>query len=219
VAKRNDRLPEPGALPLGEAVELLKQFDQTKFDETVDLVLKLSIDPRQSSQTVRGSFSLPHGIGRTVRVIAFAEGADADAAREAGAIEVGAADLVKKIQDGWLGFDVAIAHPRMMRFVGRLGKILGPQGKMPSPKAGTVTEDVARGVADFRAGKVEFRNDKGGNVHVAVGKRSFPTEKLVDNIAAIVEHVQSLRPGGVKGTFIQHATVSTTMSPGVRITV
>ena len=217
--KRQQVAAERAALPLAEAVKLLQTFDQAKFDETIDLALKLGIDPRQSTQNVRGSFSLPHGLGRSVRVIAFAEGEDADAAQEAGAVEVGAADLVKKIQDGWLEFDVAIAHPRMMRFVGRLGKILGPQGKMPSPKSGTVTEDVGRAVKEFREGKVEFRSDKGGNVHLPVGKRSFPEEKLVENIASVIEHVQGLRPGGVKGAFIQHATVSTTMGPGVKISL
>jgi large subunit ribosomal protein L1 len=213
--KRDDRAPAGAPVALGDAVKLLKELDAPRFDETVDLVLKLGIDPRQSTQNVRGSFSLPNGIGKTVRVIAFAEGDDAEAARGAGAVEVGAADLVKKIQDGWLDFDVAIAHPRMMRFVGRLGKILGPQGKMPSPKSGTVTEDVATGVREFCAGKVEFRNDKGGNVHVPVGKRSFPEEKLVENISALIDHVQGLRPSGAKGAFIQRATVSTTMGPGI----
>ena len=219
VEKRTNTVPEGQPLSAESAVGLLKTFDQPKFDETVDLVFKLGIDPRQSTQNVRGSFSLPNGIGRSVTVIAFADGDDAEAAREAGAIEVGAADLVKKIQDGWLDFDVAVAHPRMMRFVGRLGKVLGPQGKMPSPKSGTVTENVATAVKEFKAGKVEFRTDKGGNVHVPVGKRSFEDRKLVENVTALIEHIQSLRPGGVKGAFIQHVTLSTTMSPGIRVAI
>lgn len=207
------------ALATDAALDVLFSFEQSKFDETIDLALNLGIDPRQSTQNVRGSFSLPNGIGKTIRVIAFAEGEDAKAAEEAGALEVGTEELVKKIQDGWLDFDVAIAHPRMMRFVGRLGKILGPQGKMPSPKSGTVTENVAQAVKDFSAGKIEFRNDKGGNVQVPVGKRSFDKQKLAENITAFLEHIQGLRPTGVKGTFIKGAFVSTTMSPSVKISV
>jgi large subunit ribosomal protein L1 len=217
LAKREKGAPDKAPVPLVEAVKLVKQFDPVKFDETVNLVVKLNIDTKQSTQNVRGSFSLPHGIGQTARVIAFAEGDDAEAARKAGAVEVGAADLVKKIEDGWLDFDVAVAHPRLMRFVGKLGKVLGPQGKMPSPKSGTVTEDVGSAVAEFRAGKVELRNDKGGSVHLPVGKRSFPEQQLADNIAAVMEFVGTLRPRGIKGAFIQHVVVSTTMSPGVRI--
>jgi len=219
LAKLKEMLPDGKPVSVEEAVKVLKSLDGAKFDETVELVLKLGIDPRQSTQNVRGSLTLPHGTGREVRVIAFAEGEDAEEAREAGAIEVGSADLVKKIQDGWMDFDVAIAHPRMMRFVGRLGKILGPQGKMPSPKSGTVTEHVAQAVREFKAGKIEFRNDKGGNVHVPVGKRSFPEEQLVENIRAVIEHIQGMRPSGTKGQFIQRATITTTMGPGVRIAV
>jgi len=215
LAKRREKKP----LPLPEAVKVLKSFDSAKFDETVDLALVLGIDPRQTSQNVRGSLNLPHGLGRSLRVIAFCEGELAKAAKEAGAIEVGTTDLAQKIQDGWMDFDVAIAHPSAMRFVGRLGKILGPQGKMPSPKSGTVTEDVAQAVREFRTGKVEFRNDKGGNLHIPVGKKSFPDDKLIDNINAVLEHIQSLRPAGVKGQFIQKAYISTTMSPSVRIAV
>jgi large subunit ribosomal protein L1 len=217
--KREKAAPNKAPLPLADAVKLLKELDPVKFDETVNLALQLGIDTKQSTQNVRGSFSLPHGIGRTARVIAFAEGDDAEAARKAGAVEVGAADLVKKIEDGWADFEVAVAHPRLMRFVGKLGKVLGPQGKMPSPKSGTVTEDVASAVAEFRAGKVELRNDKGGSVHLPVGKRSFTAEALAANIAAVIEFVGTLRPRGVKGAFIQHATVSTTMSPGIRIAI
>ncbi len=202
-----------------DAVKVLKGFEKTKFDETVELVLRLNIDSKQSTQNVRGSFSLPHGIGRTVRVIAFAEGDDAQKAQQAGAVEVGSAELVKKILDGWTEFDVAVAHPQMMKHVGRLGKVLGPQGKMPSPKSGTVTEDVATAVREFRAGKVEFRNDKGGNVQVPIGKRSFDEKQLLENLTAILEHVQAMRPSGVKGLFIQAAYLSSTMSPSVKLAV
>ncbi len=205
------------ALPTDKAVDLLLQFDKAGFDETIDLVMNLGIDPRQSTQNVRGSFSLPNGIGKSVRVIAFAEGEDAEKAKAAGAIEVGTEDLTKKIQGGWLDFDVAVAHPRMMRFVGRLGKVLGPQGKMPSPKSGTVTEDVEQAVKEFCAGKIEFRNDKSGNLHVPVGKRSFDRTKLVENIQAFIQHIQGLRPSGVKGNFIRSIFVSSTMSPSVKV--
>ncbi len=158
------------ALSLDEAVELIQNFESAKFDETIELAVKLGIDAKNSQQIVRGAVSLPHGVGRTVRVIAFAEGDAASAAKEFGAIEVGGEDLAKKIVDGWLDFDVAIAHPSMMRHVGKLGRILGPHGKMPSPKSGTVTENVGDAVREFVAGKVEFRNDDGGNVHIRVGK-------------------------------------------------
>ena len=165
-------------LPIAEAVELLLNFESAKFDETVELAVKLGIDPKNSQQIVRGAVSLPHGIGKTVRVIAFAEGDAAPAAVEAGAIEVGGQDLAKKILDGWMEFDVAIAHPSMMRHVGKLGRILGPHGKMPSPKSGTVTDNVAQAAGEFVAGKVEFRNDSGGNIQAPVGKKSFPSETL-----------------------------------------
>ncbi|HNR99012.1 MAG TPA: 50S ribosomal protein L1 [Planctomycetota bacterium] len=214
-----ERRPAAQAVPVPEAVKMVKSFAKTKFDETVELVLRLNIDSKQSTQNVRGSFSLPHGIGRSARVIAFAEGEDAQKAAEAGAVEVGSAELVKKILDGWMEFDVAVAHPQMMKHVGRLGKVLGPQGKMPSPKSGTVTEDVARAVREFRAGKIEFRNDKGGNVQVPVGKRSFGEAQLAENITAMLEHVQTMRPGGVKGLFIQAAYLSSTMSPSVKLAV
>ncbi|HAK94994.1 MAG TPA: 50S ribosomal protein L1 [Planctomycetes bacterium] len=214
-----ERRPAAEAVPVPDAVKMLKGFAKTRFDETVELVLRLNIDSKQSTQNVRGSFSLPHGIGRTVRVIAFAEGDDAQKAAQAGAIEVGSADLVKKIMDGWMDFDVAVAHPQMMKHVGRLGKVLGPQGKMPSPKSGTVTEDVPKAVREFRAGKVEFRNDKGGNVQVPVGKRSFEETQLVENVTAMLEHVQGMRPSGIKGLFIQAAYLSSTMSPSVKLAV
>ncbi len=200
-----------------EAVGILKKLEGLKFTETVDLSVSLGIDPRR--QQVRGAFSLPHGIGKEKRVIVFAEGDKAAEAAEAGAVEVGGQDLVKKIQDGWSEFDVAIAVPAMMRFVGRLGRVLGPQGKMPSPKSGTVTDNVGAAVREFRAGKIEFRNDKGANVHAPVGKRDFPAEKLVDNINALVEHLLVLKPAQAKGVFMNSATLSSTMGPAIKLAI
>ncbi len=211
--------PRGTRLPVAEAIEVLKSVPKASFDETVEVALKLGIDPRKADQIIRGSFALPHGLGKTKRVIAFVDGEQAQAAREAGAIEVGTEDLAKKIQDGWLDFDVAIAHPAAMRFVGRLGRILGPQGKMPSPKSGTVTDNVALAVREFAGGKIEFRNDAGGNVHAPVGKISFEVDKLAENIQAFVDHILSLRPATAKGTYLQHAAVSLTMSPGIELAV
>jgi large subunit ribosomal protein L1 len=215
--RRNaDKVPaDPVVLP--EAVKSLKKFENAKFDETVEVSVKLGIDTKNTAQSVRGAFSLPHGIGREVRVIAFVEGAVAEEARKNGAMEVGGEELAKRIQDGWIDFDVAIAHPNMMRIVGRLGRVLGPHGKMPTPKSGTVTESVAQAVSEFRAGKVEFRNDDGGNVHAVVGRKSFAAEKLVENITAFLEHLQTLRPASAKGNFVQKVVISSTMSPGVRV--
>jgi len=200
---------------LDKALEILGGLSKSKFDESVRLDVKLNIDTRKQDQNIRGSISLPNGTGKTARVICFAEGEAADAARAAGAIEVGSADLVKKIEDGWLDFDVAISTPDQMRHVGKLGKVLGPQGKMPAPKAGTVTADVATAVKDFSAGKIEFRADSGGNIHVLVGKRSFDAAKINENIAFMLHHLRGLRPSSVKGQYIQKAAVSATMSPGV----
>lgn len=202
-----------------EAVNLLKQNATAKFDETVDLAIKLNIDTKQADQLVRGSFSLPNGIGKSVRVIAFCEGEQADKAKANGAVEVGAADLVQKIEGGWMEFDIAIAHPSMMRFVSKLGKALGPKGLMPSPKSGTVTDKVEQAVAEFCAGKIEFRNDKEGNLHLVVGKASFEPNKLVENLKAAIQHISSLRPNAVKGDFITGIYVSSTMGPGYKIAV
>lgn len=190
---------------------------KVKFDETIDLAIKLDIDTSQANQMVRGSYSLPHGTGKVLRVIAFCTGPDAEAATAAGAVAVGGEDLVKKVNDGWLEFDVAVAHPSMMRFVGRLGKVLGPKGLMPSPKSGSVTSDVAKAVQEFKGGKIEYRHDKIGNMNVVMGKMSFAQEKLVDNINAFLNHLTSVRPSAVKGTFIQRITVSSTMGPGFRL--
>ena len=199
------------------AVALVKARATAKFDETVDLAFKLSIDSKQADQLVRGSLSLPHGIGKSMRVVAFAEGEAAAAATAAGAIEVGGQDLVDKITGGWMEFDVAIAHPSMMRFVGKLGKVLGPKGLMPSPKSGTVTDKVEEAVKEFAAGKIEFRNDKEGNVHMVVGKVSFEPAMLVDNINAAVQYIKSIRPQAVKGEYISGVHVASTMGPGVKL--
>ena len=203
------------AVNLTEAVEKVKSFKSVKFDQSIECVLHLGIDPKQADQLVRGSISLPHGIGKQKKVIAFCEDSDVEAAKSAGAIEAGCDELVKKITDGWMDFDVAIASPKVMGKVGKLGRILGPQGKMPSPKNGTVTGNVVTAVSEFAAGKVEFRNDAGGNIHVVVGKQSFETEKLVDNIDAFVSHIKKIRPAAAKGTYIKKMSISATMSPGI----
>lgn len=208
------------AYPVGDAVSLLKKSATAKFDETVDVAIKLTIDTKQADQLVRGSLSLPHGIGKTVRVAAICEGADAEAATKNGAVAVGAADLVDKILAGFTDFDVLVAHPGMMKFVGKLGKVLGPKGLMPSPKSGTVTDKVAAAVSEFAAGKIEFRNDKEGNIHMVVGKASFADDKLADNIKAAIAHITTLRPASLKGdVFISNITVASTMGPGYKLAV
>jgi large subunit ribosomal protein L1 len=204
---------------LDEAITILGGFPKAKFDETVELSIKLGTDPGKTDQAVRGSVSLPKGIGKTKKVIVFADGDVARQATEAGASEVGAADLAKKVEDGFVDFDVAIAHPSMMRFVGKLGKVLGPLGKMPSPKSGTVTDNVIAAVREFRAGKVEFRSDAAGNVQVGLGKRSFAAGDLKANIEHFIDHLRGIRPSSVKGEFIRKATISSTMSPGVILDV
>jgi len=211
------KAPGKTPLPLQQAVEVLKQFSGRKFDQTVEIHINLGIDPAQNDQIVRGSLVLPHGIGKTQRVIVFAKGDLAKEAEEAGADAVGAEELSKKIKDGWLDFDVCIASPDMMGLVGPLGKLLGPRGLMPSPRAGTVTNDVARVVKEYKAGKVEFRNDKGSNLHAVVGKLSFDAGKLVDNIGAFISYVQSIKPNAVKGTYIKSIAICATMSPSVRV--
>ena len=204
-------------ISIDEAVSILKQFDNTKFDQTVEVAFRLGIDPKQDDQRVRSSFVLPHGIGRTVRVIVFAKGDLAEQAKEAGADEVGGEELAKKIQGGWTDFDTCIAAPDMMKIVGPLGRTLGPRGLMPSPRAGTVTPEVASTVREYKAGKVEFRNDSSGNVHAVVGKLSFDAGKLVENIRALVDHVVNLKPTSVKGQYLKGVTICATMSPGIRV--
>lgn len=200
-----------------EALDLLPQLCYAKFDETVELALRLGVDPRHSDQIVRGSVVLPHGLGKKVRVLVFAKGQKEKEAVEAGADYVGAEDLVDRIQKGWLDFDSAIATPDLMSMVSKLGKILGPRGLMPNPKMGTVTMDVAKAVKEAKAGRVEFRVDKAGNLHVPVGKVSFGKERLRENINTILENVLRLKPPSSKGTYIKGITISTTMSPGIKI--
>lgn len=212
-----DKVPvEPVAL--AEAVKVLKEVGGgTKFDQSVEIHMNLGIDPKNADQLVRGSIVLPHGIGKSQRVVVFAKGPAAEAAKEAGADEVGEAELAKKMQDGWLDFDVCIASPDMMGVVGPLGRVLGPRGLMPSPRAGTVTPDVANAVKEYKAGKVEFRNDNGGNVHAVVGRMSFDEGKLADNIGAFINLINSMKPGSVKGTYVKGISICGTMSPGVQI--
>jgi large subunit ribosomal protein L1 len=202
-------------LNLQQAVKKLKTFATTKFDQSVDIVMHLGVDPKQADQGIRGAISLPNGIGKARKVIAFCEDSEAEAAKNAGAIDAGADALIKKVADGWLDFDVAIASPKIMGKAGKLGKVLGPQGKMPSPKNGTVTADVVNAVKEFAAGKVEFRNDAGGNVHAVVGKLSFDEVKLAENIQAFISHIKRMHPSSIKGTYIKKISLSATMSPGV----
>lgn len=204
---------------LDEALRILDGFQKAKFDETVDVAIRLGIDPKQTDQMVRGACSLPHGIGKKVRVIVFAKGDKAKEAMDAGADVVGADDLAEKIQGGWLEFDKAVATPDMMGVVGKLGKVLGPRGLMPNPKLGTVTMDIAKAVSEQKAGKVEFRIEKAGIVHAPVGKRSFGVQKLKDNIMALVEAINKAKPSAAKGTYIKSMAVSATISPGLRIDV
>jgi large subunit ribosomal protein L1 len=205
------------SMSLKAAVEKIKSFKNVKFDQTVECVMQLGIDPKQADQLVRGSISLPNGIGKQKRVIAFCEDSDIEAAITAGAIEAGCDELVKKISDGWTDFDVAIASPRVMGKVGKLGRVLGPQGKMPSPKNGTVTANVTDAVSEFAAGKVEYRNDSGGNIHAVVGKQSFETGKLIENIEAFVAHIKKIKPTAAKGTYLKKVCLSATMSPGITV--
>ncbi len=213
-----EKVPQ-GAVNVADAVVAVKAFDGGKFDPTVELVMHLGIDPRQADQQLRGSISLPNGIGKARKVIAFCEGDDVAKATEAGAVEAGLEELIKKIQGGWMDFDVAIATPAMMKNVSKLGRVLGPQGKMPSPKAGTVVNDVAQAVNEFAAGKVEYRNDDGGNIHAVVGKASFENEKLVENIEAFISHIKKKKPSSAKGTFMKKVCLCATMSPSVQLEI
>lgn len=210
---------EAKAYPLDDAISLLQSLPKPKFDQSVEIHMRLGIDPKQSDQIVRGSISLPAGIGKARRVVAFVPEDQVEAAKAAGAIEAGGDDLVEKVQGGWTDFDVAIAHPSMMPKVGRLGRVLGPQGKMPSPKAGTVLPDVTSAVGEFAAGKVEFRNDNGGNVHCVVGKMSFEPGALKQNVEAFVDHIRRIKPTAARGVYIRGVALSGTMSAGVRVEV
>jgi large subunit ribosomal protein L1 len=204
-------------VPLADAIRQLKAFDTTKFNQTVEVSTNLGIDPRQSDQNVRGSVALPNGIGKSVRVAVFAQGENAEKATAAGADIVGGDDLATRIKGGFLDFDVALATPDMMGVVGPLGRLLGPRGLMPSPRSGTVTTDIASGVREFKAGKIEFRNDKGGNVAAAVGKLNFTETQLLENINTFLNHLRTVKPAAAKGTYIRSVTISATMSPGIRI--
>ncbi len=208
---------EPVSLP--EAVERVKSFNSVKFDQSIECVINLGIDPKQADQMIRGSISLPHGIGKQKKVIAFCADDEVEAAKAAGAMEAGSDELVKKVEGGWMDFDVAIASPKVMGKVGKLGRVLGPQGKMPSPKNGTVTPQVAKAVSEFAAGKIEFRNDAGGNVHAVVGKQSFDNKKLTENIEAFIGHIRKMKPAAMKGTYMKKICISATMSPGVLVAV
>ena len=200
-----------------EAMEIVKSMTSTKFDASVDVAVRLGVDPRHADQMVRGAVVLPHGIGKTVRVVVFASGEKEKEAREAGADFVGADDLVQKIADGWLDFDKAIATPDMMGKVGRLGRVLGPRGLMPNPKVGTVTTDVARAIKETKAGRVEFRVERAGIIHAPIGRASFDADKLAENFNALMEVLVKLKPASTKGTYVKSVTVSSTMSPGVKI--
>ncbi|MBN1766733.1 MAG: 50S ribosomal protein L1 [Sedimentisphaerales bacterium] len=204
-------------LSLADAVDKIKGWATTKFNQSVECVVHLGIDSRQADQAIRGAISLPHGIGKTLKVIVFCEEGLVEQAKSAGAVEAGSDELVSRIQGGWLDFDVAIAHPKMMSKVGKLGRILGPQGKMPSPKGGTVTPEVTQAVKEYAAGKVEFRNDSGGNVHVPVGKLDFEPQKLVENITAFLDQIKKMKPVSSKGTYIKKMCISATMSPSVEV--
>ncbi len=204
---------------LADAVTRVKSFKAAKFDQTVEICMHLGIDAKQADQMIRGSLSLPHGIGKSKRVIAFCTSDKVEEAKAAGAVEAGGEELVKKVADGWLDFDVAVASPDMMRVVSKLGRALGPKGLMPSPKSGTVTPKIAQAVKEYAAGKVEFRNDSSGNVHAAVGKHSFDNKMLEENAEAFIKHITKMKPSATKGHYIKSISMSATMTPGVSILV
>lgn len=204
--------------PLKQAVELLAKLPRAKFNETIDLAFRLGVDPKQSDQMVRGTVPLPHGSGKVVRVLVFAKpGGAADAARQAGAEHVGFDDLIKKCQEGWADFDVAVATPEAMSEVRKLGKVLGPRGLMPNPKTGTVTDDTAKAVREVKAGRVEYKTDKAGNIHVPVGKLAFSPEQIVENARAVIDAVLRARPQSVRGIYVCNCAISSTMSPAIRL--
>lgn len=200
-----------------EAIKILKEIPAAKFDETVELAIRLGVDPRKQDQQVRGALALPKGTGKAMRVAVFAKGGKATEAKDAGADIVGDEDLAEKISGGWMEFDAIVASPDMMPVVGKLGRVLGPRGLMPNPKSGTVTDDVAKAIADIKGGQVEYRTDKAGNVHVIIGKKSFPEADLVENYAAVVDELYRSKPAGAKGRFVKTVTLSSTMGPGIKI--
>lgn len=218
--KAQEQVAADKSYSLAEAVQILGKFPKPKFVETIDIAFRLGVDPKQSDQMVRGTVPLPHGSGKVVRVLVFAKpGAAAEAARAAGAEHVGFDDLIKKCQEGWSDFDIAVATPEAMTEVRKLGKVLGPRGLMPNPKTGTVTEDTAKAVREVKAGRVEFKIDKAGNVHVAIGKASFSAAQISENARAVIEAVHKARPASAKGIFVRSITLSLTMSPAVRIDI
>ena len=213
-----EKAPEGKIYTLADSAALAKECATAKFDETIELAFFLGVDPRHADQMVRGSVSLPHGTGKNVRVIVFAQQEEqVAAAKEAGAEEVGAEDLAKKIADGWTDFDAAVAAPDMMRHVGRLGKVLGPRGLMPSPKAGTVTPKVGEAVAEIKKGKIEFRVDKNANIHVPIGKASFSVEQIIENAKSVIGTIIKARPAACKGTYLKTCCISSTMGPGLKM--
>ncbi|MCE2439741.1 MAG: 50S ribosomal protein L1 [Candidatus Latescibacteria bacterium] len=211
------RIDRRAQYSIEDAVSLLKEMPTPKFDQTVEMAMRLGVDPRQADQQIRGTVMLPHGLGKTIRVVVFAKGEQAAAAEAAGADVVGADDLAERINGGWTDFDVAIAAPDMMSVVGRLGRILGPRGLMPNPKSGTVTPDVARAVAEAKAGRVEYRADRNGNVNAPVGRISFDEDRLVENVQTLFDTILRARPSSAKGQYVRSVTLTTTMGPGVRI--
>ncbi len=202
---------------LKEAISLIKELKYSKFDETFELAINLGVDPRHADQNIRGAVSMPNGLGKTVKVLAFCQGENESVAKEAGADYVGGEDLMKKIQGGWIDFERVVATPDMMRVVGRLGKVLGPRGMMPTPKTGTVTKNIGEAIKELKAGKVQFKVDKKGVLHAPVGKVSFTVEKLEENIMTLVDLIKKMKPTSAKGTYIKKFTVSSTMGPGIKV--
>lgn len=218
-SRENESLQSSELTAMEQAIPMLRRFKAPKFDQTVNVVAHLGIDPKQADQALRGSISMPHGIGKSATVIAFCPADKVDEAKAAGAIEAGGEELVAKIAEGWMDFDVAVATPDMMRVVSRLGQVLGPKGLMPSPKAGTVTPAVAEAVKDYSAGKQEYRNDEGGNIHCVLGKMSFTDDQLLDNLKHFHETLEKIRPSATKGAYVKKMVVSGTMTPGVHVAV
>ena len=218
-AEQSSKLKDGGPYPVDEAIRLLKETASAKFDETVEVAFRLGVDPRKSDQQIRGTVVLPHGTGRSVRVLVLTKGEKVTEAEQAGADLVGADEYIEKIKEGWLEFDTVIATPDMMKDVGRLGKILGPRGLMPNPKTGTVTNDIAKAVSESKAGKIEYRTDKTANVHAPVGKASFEADNLMDNLREIAREIVRARPAAAKGNYIRNVTICTTMGPGVDVDI
>ena len=218
-SRENETLRCNEPTPMEEVVAKLRRYKAPKFDQTVNVVAHLGIDPKQADQALRGSISMPHGIGKSATVVAFCPAEKVDEAKAAGAIEAGGEELVEKIAGGWMDFDVAVATPDMMRVVSRLGQVLGPKGLMPSPKAGTVTPAVADAVRDYSAGKQEYRNDEGGNIHCVLGKMSFSDDQLLDNLKHFHDTLEKIRPSATKGAYLKKMVVSGTMTPGVHVAI